>query len=212
MKYILILFAVFFLSGCASGKLDYIKPSNQSTNTNTKLIDHSRDLVWNSAVPELGKNFFIINNLDKSSGLINISYSGDPEQYVDCGTITSYVKNARGERSYKFAGSSAQQTYEVLEGIRLFSVQRKMNLEGRINVIFQEITPDKTQVTVNTKYVLTKQGTAIISGDGPRVDFSDTISFGTGSGGSFPIINSQGQSTECIPTGKLEQSILSLIK
>ena len=211
MKHILILFAVFFFSGCASGKLDYIKPSTHSANTNTKLIDHPRDMVWNSAVPELGKNFFIINNLDKSSGLINISYSGDPEQYVDCGTITSYVKNARGERSYKFPASSALQTYEVLEGINLFSVQRKMNLEGRINVIFQEITPDKTQVTVNTKYVLTKEGTAIYLVDGARANFSDTISFGTGSSGSFPI-NGQGQSTDCIPTGKLEQSILSLIK
>ncbi|WP_157199347.1 hypothetical protein [Methylomonas koyamae] len=161
--------------------------------------------------PRTWEKFFVINNLDKSSGLINISYSGDPEQYVDCGTISSYVKNARGERTYNFPASSSLQTYEMLDGINLFSIQRKMSLEGRINVIFQELTPDKTQVTVNTKYILTKQGTAIHAGDGARGDFSDTISFGTGNGASFPI-NNQAQSTECIPTGNLEKSILSLIK
>ena len=29
--------------------------------------------------------FFVSNNLAKSTGLVNLSYSGVPEKYLDCG-------------------------------------------------------------------------------------------------------------------------------
>ncbi|MFZ0050306.1 MAG: hypothetical protein WAK96_00895, partial [Desulfobaccales bacterium] len=90
---------ILILSGCA-GKLDYAAPSPTSTINNSIIVDKSKDEVWKTIVPALGKKFFVINNLDKESGIINVSYKGDPEQYVDCGRITSYVANARGERTY----------------------------------------------------------------------------------------------------------------
>jgi len=99
MNHLLFILVTITLSGCVSGKVDYMRPSQQSSLSNSKIINRSRDEVWNSSVPQLGKQFFVINNLDKSSGLINISYSGDPEKYVECGTITSYVRNVRGERT-----------------------------------------------------------------------------------------------------------------
>ena len=86
-----------FIVGCA-GKLDYVRPIVQpGASSNSKVIDKPRDAVWNASVPALGRQFFVINNLDKSSGLINVSYSGDPEKYVDCGQVSSYVKNLQGE-------------------------------------------------------------------------------------------------------------------
>ena len=114
MKNAVPLVALLFLAGCA-GKLDYVRPSTApGSANNTKIIDKPREAVWNSSVPELGKQFFVINNLDKSSGLINVSYNGDPEKYIDCGRVTSYVKNARGERTYDFPASKANQQYEVM--------------------------------------------------------------------------------------------------
>src|SRR5690554_3895515 len=107
------------LTGCA-GKLDYHRPTTPVAMQNEKVIKKSRDQVWDDAVPALGKQFFVINNLDKSSGLINVSYSGDPERYVDCGRINSYVKNARGERTYDFSASSAAQQYEIMVNGHLF--------------------------------------------------------------------------------------------
>jgi len=100
------------LAAC-SGKVEYVRPSSYaSAPSNFKTIQRSRDSVWNASVPEIGKQFFVINNLDKSSGLMNISYTGDPERFVDCGRIKSFVSNARGERTYNFPASKAQQTYE----------------------------------------------------------------------------------------------------
>jgi hypothetical protein len=166
--------------------------------------------VWNSSVPELGKHFFIINNLDISSGLINLSYSGDPEKYIDCGQITSYVKNLRGARTYQFPGSRAQQDYEEMDANGLFSIQRKMSLEGRVNLIFEKNNSNETRVTANTRYVLTRQLSAS-NGAGVPQSFTDTLSFNTGTSASFPT-NAKGQTTECVSTGRLEQEILAAIQ
>jgi len=57
------------MTGCA-GKVEISRPMSQAT-TNSKVIRLPRDVVWNRAVPNLGKQFFVINNLDRSSGLIN---------------------------------------------------------------------------------------------------------------------------------------------
>ena len=198
------------LTGCA-GKLDYVRPAKHASVSNIKTINKPRDVVWNSAVPELGKRFFVINNLDKSSGLINISYSGDPESYIDCGRVTSYVKNARGERTYDFPGAKAQQTYEVMNGAGLFFIDRRMDLEGRVNLIFEDIGGNSTRVTANTRYVVTRKITARSAANNIPQTLDNSISFNSGGSASFPA-TADGRATECVPTGKLEQDILSAIK
>ncbi len=75
----------FLAAGCA-GKMDVIRPGSYSM-SNVKTIEKPREQVWNASVPELVKHFFVKNNLDKSSGLIKVSYRGDPEKYVDCGRV-----------------------------------------------------------------------------------------------------------------------------
>jgi hypothetical protein len=195
-----------------AGKLDYVRPTTASNAMNSKIIDKPRDIVWNSAVPELGKQFFVINNLDKSSGLINLSYSGDPESFIDCGRVTSYVKNVKGERTYDFPASRAQQAYEVMNSNDLFFIERKMSLEGRVNLVFEETGPNSTRVTANTRYVITRQSMGRHVANNwhflphPREivtqnaqSRTDTISFNSGASASFPS-NMAGQAVECIST------------
>ncbi|MFN7835854.1 MAG: hypothetical protein ACK5NY_08750 [Burkholderiaceae bacterium] len=211
MRIILALLLSSVLVACA-GKVDYIRPSaNAAAGANAKTIERAREAVWNAAVPELGKQFFVINNLDKSSGLINISYSGDPERYIDCGRITSYVKNARGERTYDFPASKAQQSYEIMNpGVGLFALDRRMNLEGRVNLIFEEVGPSTTRVTANTRYVVARSQ-VVSNTQGASRTFNDTISFNSGAGASFPS-DSDGRSAECVSTGALEREVLSAIR
>src|SRR5262245_1700641 len=133
---IFVMIPCVFLVGC-SGHTDYFPPppGPPAHLPTSVVLNVSREKAWQTVVPALGKRFFVINTLDKSSGIINLSYSGDPELYVNCGQLLSYVKNARGERQYQFAGSSAHQQYEVMNSNGLFFVDRKMALEGRINLI-----------------------------------------------------------------------------
>ena len=176
---------------------------------NSKIIDKPRDAVWNATVPELGKKFFVINNLDKSSGLINVSYTGDPEKYIDCGRITSYVKNAQGERTYDFAGAKAQQNYEVMDpGRGLFFIDRRMSLEGRVNLVFEEVTPSQTRVTVNTRYVVNRQRIVRSTVNNFPQTLNDSLSLNSGGVASFPT-GPDGKTSECAATGALEREVLA---
>ena len=198
-----------FLTGCA-GKIDYIRPSVLGKAENSKIVNKSRSAVWDATVPQLGKQFFVINNLDKSSGLINISYTGDPEKYIDCGRIVSYVKNARGERTYDFAAAKQQMSYEVMTS-NLFFLNRQMNLEGRVNLIFEEIGPEQTRVSANTRYVV-KRDQTVRDVEGRSRNGTDSISFNSNSSASFPPGNSAGEATTCQPTGLLESEILMNVR
>ena len=204
--------ATLALTACA-GKVDYIRPSSQaSPSANVKVIDKAREALWNASVPELGKQFFVINNLDKSSGLINVSYNGDPEKYIDCGRIISYVKNARGERTYDFAGAKGQQSFEVMNpGVGLFFIERKMSLEGRVNLVFEELSPTQTRVTANTRYVVQRQQNVQSAANNIPQSRTDSISFNSGGGASFPA-SSDGRAAECVANGALEREILSVIR
>ena len=98
---LILTFVVIIFAGC-SGELKYTRPSFQRNVTNTIVVQKSKEEVWRNIVPAIGKQFFVINNLDKESGIINISYSGDPQKYVDCGYIYSYVKKRKRRKDISF--------------------------------------------------------------------------------------------------------------
>jgi len=210
MRALVAILITLLLAGCG-GKLKYVKPTAYGNIENSKTIAKPRDTVWNSAVPQLQKQFYVINNIDKASGLINLSYLGDPESLVDCGSITSYVKNAQGERIYNFPGARAHQTFEVMDASDIFIVERKMSLEGRVTLIFEEIGPNSTKVTANTRYVLTRQVTGRHVTKNIPQSSTNTISFNSEKGAAFPP-DKDGRSVECFYTGKMERDILSLIE
>lgn len=195
---------VFTICNCA-GHTDYTAPTPPDNVQNTRIVNMGKDEVWSKIVPSLAKNFFVINNIDKESGLINISYSGDPERYIDCGVISSFVQNARGKRTHTFQAAIAQKNYEVMENGVFSNVKREMHLDGRMNIIIEQIETEKSMVTVTTKYVVTKKIAVYMAGRSAPANYSDTISFNTGGSATFP------QGTVCCSTGDLESVILELI-
>lgn len=199
LKNSVLIVLVVLISGCA-GKLQYTPPGLYNSSTkNSIVVNMSKDDVWAKLVPALGKSFFVINNIDKSSGLINISYSGDPEKYIDCGSIYSYVKNLRGERTYQFPASKGHKIYEAMDKGNYAQIERKMDLSGRMNIIVEEIEKDKTMISVSTRYIVEKSYT--ING---RFSRSDTVSFNTGQSASFP------QGTTCRCNGQFENEVLDI--
>jgi hypothetical protein len=86
-----------------------------------------------------------------------------------------------------------------------------MSLEGRVNLVFEDVGPDATKVTANTRYVVTRQLAGREVTNNIPQSRTDTISFNSGSSASFPA-NIDGQATQCVSTGKLEREILSFIK
>jgi hypothetical protein len=211
MKIFASLLAIACISGC--GEESYLVLNTATLpSDNYIVIDKPREAVWDESVPELGKQFFVIDNLNKSSGLINISYNGDPEKFIDCGNIKSVVKSTQGEHTYDFPAAKAQAAYDIMKGDVLFHIDRKMSLKVRVRLVFKEINPNQTQITANTFYVVQKDVTARRADNNFSQSWSDSVSFTTR--GASPIgndINSAATSS-CVPTRKLEREILSAIK
>lgn len=205
MKNLVVLIATtMILSGCA-GKVTYTPPSGSKKVTNTVTVDLPRNEVWNRVILSLGSPFFVINNLDKDSGFINVSYSGSPEKYIDCGHIESYVKNTRGERTFSFPAATAYKEFDTFENGTTYRRHiRKMNLDGRINIIVQDVGNESTLISVNIKYVVTGNET-VSDLQGKSQSYSQTMSFNTNSSASFPGGNT------CYATGVLEIEVLDAL-
>lgn len=200
--------ASVLLASC-SGNLDYSPPARQAEPDNTVVLQMSFDEVWDSAIPALGASFFVINTLERDSGLINIELSGDPEQYVDCGRIRSEVSNARGERVYDFPAASADETYEIMDletGTGLSTIERSMDLDGVANVIFEDVSRNQTRVTVNVRYVVTKTIRQTFAANLQPYFETDSIAFNTGGGDTFSA------GTTCRATGELEAQIIQALQ
>lgn len=196
-------------SACTAGRLTIEPPAAQPAAVAPVTVSRGRQDVWKSLIPKLSQTFFVINNIDQTSGLINVSYSGDPEQFVDCGRVTSYVKNARGERTYDFPGSRANQHYEVMTSSNLYNVDRTVSLEGRANLILEELSASSTRATVNIRYVLSRT-IRVRDVMGKESMSPEAISFNSGGKAAFAP-NTDGQATTCQSNGALERQLLALV-
>jgi hypothetical protein len=197
--------ALAVLSGCTAGRQDYRPPALMTKPSNAIVIDRPIDVVWKELVSGVGRRFFVINNIDRTSGLINLSYGGDPELYIDCGMVESYVKNLKGERTYVFPGARAQQSYELMNNSGLYFVDRRMALDGRINVIAEELEQSKTRVTVNTRYIVTRTQQARRADGQVMGTLTHTTSFDAGDSGQM-----LGGPLVCRSTGRLENELLRI--
>ncbi|MBI2449479.1 hypothetical protein HYV49_04235 [Candidatus Pacearchaeota archaeon] len=112
VKITIIYALVICTTGCLGGKYTYKPPDSLPKINNFIEIEEPKDLVWQRLVAGLGREYFVINNLDKESGFINVSYGEDPELFIDCGEISSWVSNLRGRRDYVFPASRAAQQFE----------------------------------------------------------------------------------------------------
>jgi hypothetical protein len=197
------------LAGCAHD-FKYTPPIGGYNVQNSITLNEPKDQIWSRLVPAVSQTFFVINNLDKESGLINISYSGDPELFVDCGKIYSLIHNLAGKRVYQFPAATAYKEYEIWT-TQPVPVRRKMDLDGRINIVLEDIAPEQTRVSVHARYVVEKKVSilnTVSTGYSVQAmwhDSSDSTAFNSGESGTL------SGGTECRCNGELERQILALL-
>lgn len=209
------------LYGCATpatSTFDYqdraaVRVENEIT------VDKPFEDVWSGLVRQLAKGYFVINNIEKESRLINVSFSTtSPEDYIDCGrshrTFTKGKENIEydyevaADSSYKYGAGMSANGALTLVGY----VDRDTSLEGRINIY---IAPNKqsTEVTVNSRYILTLATSGQITAEnlyGQVVESqaiphsSSIISFNT----NQP--NKSKEGIACFSKGVLETEILEM--
>lgn len=187
-------------AGCATSTASYSPPKTVQIQ-NSKVISKPFDEVWDGLVKELSSDFFVINNIDKNSRLINISFSSQkPSEFVDCGVTSRSFKNLRGDNNFVYNTADSAEFTTANDMGHLFNVRRASRLEGRSNIY---VAPEGggTNVTVNTKYVVSINMHATTV-DG-RPAGSESFVFDPSTKQAF----SNGSVT-CTATGKIERRIL----
>ena len=97
------LIALFILTSCATVQIDditYIAPEKTEYSKTIKF-NNSKDEVWNALIDYASESFFSINTYEKDSGLMTLSFTSNPERFVNCGnwivngTDNNYVEFMR---------------------------------------------------------------------------------------------------------------------
>ena len=205
MNRFIVVVGVLLVTGCATSTVTYTPPSVGPVD-NSKSVSVPFDQLWDRLVKNLASDFFVINNIEKNSRIINVSFSAQqPSKYVDCGRTYRTFKNARGEQSYSYESADSS-SYSLAYGNGAFNVQRGTRLEGRTNIY---VAPEGngSVVTVNTKYVLNIDITAVPLGGGFPSKQSVIADFST----KTPYSNTVGNDTiVCKATGTIERQILKM--
>jgi hypothetical protein len=189
------------LAAC-SGRFEYVRPMSSEIPAQSRVVTKTMDDVWRQASTGSIREGFAVTRVDKNAGIITVAYSGNPERYVDCGHITSYVKNVRGERIYRFPAAAAATDYELMTGREIVSIARQMVLDAQIAVTAIPIGSQAARVSASARYVLARTMRIRDTQGGVRTA-SDHISFTSDQEGSFP------GGVACRANGQLEADVLS---
>ena len=225
MKRIILIVIVLVTAGCAKpgiSRYDFT-PAEYYEVKNELILDQSFENTWDILVEQLASSFYVINNIEKSSRLINVSFSSSsPEKYVDCGESVRYYE--RGKEYEEFRYKVAESVSYKMAGVTTISspmttyVERKTKLEGRANIYVAPVE-GKTKITVNVRYILTmvlrgqhalenKYGKVVRYEQMPSS--SSSLTFSTNVEHKENLGNSSNPFwVSCFSTGKLEEDILS---
>jgi len=221
------------LVGCATkgtNTQNYVKHDPKLI-SNEIVVNQPYQQVWDRLVKELSKSFYVINNIDKESRIINLSFSSpNPTDFVDCGeTSRSYTQGGKTENyNYNVADSSTVKLADgAQEAFAYFVIlRRSTSLEGRANIYLAPLENDnnKTKVAVNSRYMLTidvsgeryaqhVNGNIFNQGAIPHVR-PTVISFNTNKpvDHNFGVVEGQNVIATCFSSGKLEQEILMFLQ
>jgi hypothetical protein len=193
---------VLMIAGCSTpatlkDMVGYVPPTSLPAEPKRTLVAEEKGLVWSQLVSLLEASAFEVDLADESKSLIVARYSGDPEPFIDCGSIVTHQSGALGQ----IAGSapSVQLSYELEQ--EPVVLDRTLNLDSRIIIRLAD-QPQGTVIQTDTTYVVTKI-VDVVDGSGNVRDGSrETISFKAGNRGEF------SKGTSCQPNGSLDLAVL----
>jgi hypothetical protein len=88
-----------------------------------------------------------------------------------------------------------------------------MSLEGRMNIVFEDVDATHTRITVSTRYLVTRDVSQRIVPEGYSGQSHDTVSFNTGGSATFAQqANVTLTPSTCSANGQFEAEILDLAK
>lgn len=201
---------VLSVAGCAA-KLAYTPPGNPPAPVGEKVVLLPFDQAWEKVIANAGRTFFVINNIEKASGFVNLSYSGNPEEFVNCGYFDLQSKNIEGQKSERYSVARERQVIHQRTGINVDTYYRnEASLEGRANLILQKVGLAETKMLVSVRYVVRRKLKQLSGASPLPPDRDSSASFNSGQVG-YLSDDSGVQSFSCVSTGRFENTLLRLL-
>lgn len=192
------------ISFCGCSSYQYVPPTRAARLSSSVTVKEPFNKVWSHALREmLAKSSFVVNSFYKPARIINVSFSGLPSKFVNCGEVHRSF-GLIGPKHYSFPGAKAKQDYLTQDIFPQDFIQRELSLTGRAKVTFEEVSPSATRVTVNAHYVL-KRTVFSKFGTAATTVSQSSISFDSDGKGSF------SNGVTCYSNGTFEKRILSLV-
>jgi len=197
--------AVLALFGCTQSKplrdmVGYVPPTSLPAPAKRTLVREELDATWTHLIDVLERSSFDIEQMDRAQNLLVARYSGDPEPYVDCGSIVTHQAGILGQ----ITGSTKSTSLNYKLEDEPVVLDRTLNLDSRIIVTLADQFPD-TVIKTETTYVVTKTIDVIDAAGGVTSGTRETISFVAGGRGEF------SKGTACQPNGFLDLAVLESI-
>lgn len=185
------------VSASCANKINYTPPAADApAPPNVLVVTAPFDEVWSGLIERVGSQFFAIDNFEKESGLLTLSFTASPmSSVVDGGHIEVNYDNsfAAGMGNYRPTVLKFNGPYTTY-----IEQYHRAQLNGRVNLVVRSVDASTTKVTVNTRYAIKTDAGTITLHSGERVH------------GSF---KAGGRTKSCAfqPTGVVEQKILSAL-
>ena len=177
----------------------YVPPNIDDTNfKNSAITNINFEETWTSVIDFVNDSFFKIENLEKDSGLLTLSFgSKEAEKFIDCGDF---------EYTLFFTGEEFKGSYIDYAKSGLLAV-----LEAKMNINIRKIDNESTQVSINTNYMFSTQHA--LGYYDPKL--IQTYSFVSGGYQKINVINPISGSIPtrtCKSTNFAENTIFNVIK
>ena len=209
---------VLMAYGCAKVPIETPKndlnytPPKKYTIKNKEVINDKFEKVWNRLISNLSEKYFVINNVEKASRIINVSFStSEPSNFIDCGDSlrTIEFKESGKLEEFRYEVSRNGATYKLMRPVGRVIItwiaERATSLQGRINIY---VAPkfEKTEITVKTRYIFKAVATFSSTATG-RIETKTTpdVIFNTNGTGKFKFLR-------CRSMGVIERDIMEAAK
>ena len=205
-KFLSSLVMTMLLSSCAVEKKKltenvgkYVPPNIDDINFKNFVISNKNfDETWTSIIDFVNDSFFKIENLEKDSGLLTLSFgSKEAENFIDCGYF---------EYTLFFTGEQFKGSYIDYAQSGLLAV-----LKAKMNINIRKIDNESTKIIINTNYTFSTQHA--LGYYDPKLN--QTYSFESGGYQTINVINPISGSIPtrtCKSTNFAENAIFNAIK
>ena len=205
-KFLLSLVMTILLSSCAVEKKKltenvgkYVPPNIDDNNfKNSVITNRNFNDTWTSVIDFVENSFFKIENIDKDSGLLTLSFgSKETENFIDCGDF---------EYTLFFTGEEFKGSYIDYAKSGLLAV-----LEAKMSINIRKIDNESTKISINTNYTYSTQHA--LGYYDPKLN--QTYSFESGGYQTIDVINPIKGSIPtrtCKSTNFAETAIFNAIK